>query len=41
MKRELTTHHLIWFLDLYRNNELDLEPSYQRKVYGYQSILKA
>jgi hypothetical protein len=31
MKRQPTTQQITWFLDLYRNNQLDLEPPYQRK----------
>lgn len=31
MKRQPTSHHLTWILDLYRNNQLDLDPPYQRK----------
>jgi len=31
MRRQPTTQQVTWFLDLYRNNQLDLEPPYQRK----------
>ena len=31
MKRQPTTQQITWFLDLYRNSQLDLEPPYQRK----------
>lgn len=31
MKRQPTTQQITWFLDLHRNNQLDLEPPYQRK----------
>jgi len=31
MKRQPTTQQITWFLDLYRNNQLDLEPPYQRR----------
>ncbi|TDS66182.1 DUF262 domain-containing protein [Myroides indicus] len=31
MKRQPTTQQITWFLDLYRNNQLDLTPPYQRK----------
>jgi Protein of unknown function DUF262 len=31
MKRRPTTQDITWFLDLNRNNQLDLEPPYQRK----------
>lgn len=31
MKRQPTTQQITWFLDLYRNKQLDLEPPYQRK----------
>lgn len=31
MKRQPTTQQITWFLDLYRNGQLDLEPPYQRK----------
>lgn len=31
MKRQPTTQQITWFLDLYRNHQLDLEPPYQRK----------
>jgi hypothetical protein len=31
MKRQPTPQHLTWFLDMYRNNQLDLNPPYQRK----------
>lgn len=31
MRRQPTTQQITWFLDLYRNNQLDLEPPYQRK----------
>lgn len=31
MKRQPTTQQVTWFLDLYRNEQLDLEPPYQRK----------
>jgi len=31
MKRQPTTQQITWFLDLYRNGQLELNPSYQRK----------
>lgn len=31
MRRQPTTQQITWFLDLYRNNQLDLDPPYQRK----------
>lgn len=31
MKRRSTTQDISWFLDLYRNGQLDLDPSYQRR----------
>lgn len=31
MRRQPTTQQITWFLDLNRNNQLDLEPPYQRK----------
>jgi hypothetical protein len=31
MKRQPTTQQITWFLDLYRSNQLDLDPPYQRK----------
>jgi len=31
MKRQPTTQQITWFLDAYRNNQLDLTPPYQRK----------
>lgn len=31
MKRQPTPQHLTWFLDTYRNNQLELNPPYQRK----------
>ncbi len=31
MKRRSTTQDISWFLDLYRNDQLDLNPSYQRR----------
>lgn len=31
MKRTPTPQHLTWFLDMYRNNQLQLNPPYQRK----------
>ncbi len=31
MKRQPTPQHLTWFLDMYRNKQLDLNPPYQRK----------
>lgn len=31
MRRQPTTQQITWFLDLYRNDQLDLEPPYQRK----------
>ena len=31
MKRQPTTQQITWFLDLYRSNQLDLNPPYQRK----------
>jgi hypothetical protein len=31
MKRQPTTQQIARFLDLHRNNQLDLEPPYQRK----------
>lgn len=31
MKRQPTPQHLTWFLDMYRNNQLELNPPYQRK----------
>lgn len=31
MKRTPTPQHLTWFLDMYRNNQLELNPAYQRK----------
>ncbi|MBT2623517.1 DUF262 domain-containing protein [Chryseobacterium sp. ISL-6] len=31
MKRQPTPQHLTWFLDIYRNNQLELNPPYQRK----------
>lgn len=31
MKRQPTTQQITWFLDLNRNNQLDLSPPYQRK----------
>jgi len=31
MKRQPTTQQITWFLDLERNNQLDLNPPYQRK----------
>lgn len=31
MKRQPTSHHITYILDLYRNQQLDLDPPYQRK----------
>lgn len=31
MKRQPTPQHITWFLDMFRNNQLDLDPPYQRK----------
>lgn len=31
MKRQPTPQHLTWFLDMYRNKQLELNPPYQRK----------
>ncbi len=31
MKRQPTTQQITWFLDAYRNNQIDLDPPYQRK----------
>lgn len=31
MNRRLTTQDISWFLDLYRNNQIDLDPPYQRR----------
>jgi len=31
MNRQPTTQQITWFLDLYRNQQLDLEPPYQRR----------
>lgn len=31
MERRVTTQDISWFLDLHRNKQLDLDPSYQRK----------
>lgn len=31
VERIVTTHDLTWLLDLHRNNQLNLEPTYQRK----------
>jgi len=31
MNRQPTTQQITWFLDLYRNSQLDLEPPYQRR----------
>jgi hypothetical protein len=31
LKRRVTTQDVSWFLDLYRNNQLILDPPYQRR----------